>query len=64
MGAAIEVLQQRNEGGEDVADLRVKGCGLKGVDVPAERAPTMIDEYPILAIAAARSPRASRACAG
>jgi 3-phosphoshikimate 1-carboxyvinyltransferase len=52
MGAAIEVLQQRNEGGEDVADLRVKGCGLKGVDVPAERAPTMIDEYPVLAIAA------------
>jgi 3-phosphoshikimate 1-carboxyvinyltransferase len=53
MGAAIEVVQQRNEGGEDVADLRVKGCGLKGVDVPAERAPTMIDEYPILAVAAA-----------
>jgi 3-phosphoshikimate 1-carboxyvinyltransferase len=53
MGAAIEVLQQRNEGGEDVADLRVKAGPLKGVDVPAERAPTMIDEYPILAVAAA-----------
>ena len=53
MGAAIEVLAQRNEGGEDVADLRVRACALKGVDVPAERAPTMIDEYPILAIAAA-----------
>lgn len=53
MGAAIEVLASRNEGGEDVADLRVRGCALKGVDVSAERAPTMIDEYPILAVAAA-----------
>ena len=53
MGATIEVLAERNEGGEDVADLRVRGGTLKGVDVPAERAPTMIDEYPILAIAAA-----------
>ena len=44
---------QRNEGGEDVADLRIKAGALKGVDVPAERAPTMIDEYPILAVAAA-----------
>jgi 3-phosphoshikimate 1-carboxyvinyltransferase len=53
MGASIEALEQRNEGGEDVADLRIKAGALKGVDVPAERAPTMIDEYPILAIAAA-----------
>ena len=53
MGASIEMLEQRNEGGEDVADLRIKAGALKGVDVPAERAPTMIDEYPILAIAAA-----------
>jgi 3-phosphoshikimate 1-carboxyvinyltransferase len=53
MGASIEAVEQRNEGGEDVADLRVKSGALKGVDVPAERAPTMIDEYPILAIAAA-----------
>jgi 3-phosphoshikimate 1-carboxyvinyltransferase len=53
MGATIEMLAERNEGGEDVADLRVRASGLKGVDVPAERAPTMIDEYPILAIAAA-----------
>lgn len=53
MGAAVEVLAQRNEGGEDVADLRVRGGPLKGVDVPAERAPIMIDEYPILAVAAA-----------
>jgi 3-phosphoshikimate 1-carboxyvinyltransferase len=53
MGASIEALDQRNEGGEDVADLRIKAGALQGVDVPAERAPTMIDEYPILAIAAA-----------
>ena len=53
MGAAIDVLDRRNEGGEDVADLRVRASALKGVDVPAERAPAMIDEYPILAVAAA-----------
>jgi 3-phosphoshikimate 1-carboxyvinyltransferase len=53
MGAGIEVLEARNEGGEDVADLRVRATALKGVDVPAERAPIMIDEYPILAVAAA-----------
>jgi 3-phosphoshikimate 1-carboxyvinyltransferase len=53
MGADIEVLASRNEGGEDVADLRIKASAMKGVDVPADRAPTMIDEYPILAVAAA-----------
>jgi 3-phosphoshikimate 1-carboxyvinyltransferase len=53
MGAQIEMLDERNEGGEQVADLRVRASDLRGVDVPAERAPTMIDEYPILAIAAA-----------
>jgi 3-phosphoshikimate 1-carboxyvinyltransferase len=53
MGAAIEVLDRRQEGGEDVADLRVRAGGLAAVDVPAERAPIMIDEYPILAVAAA-----------
>ena len=53
MGAGIEMLSSRNEGGEDVADLRVRASALKGVDVSAERAPTMIDEYPILAVAAA-----------
>jgi 3-phosphoshikimate 1-carboxyvinyltransferase len=53
MGASIEVLTSRNEGGEEVADLRVRASTLKGVDVPPERAPTMIDEYPILAAAAA-----------
>ncbi len=53
MGAAIDVLATRNDGGEEVADLRVRASALHGVDVPAERAPTMIDEYPILAVAAA-----------
>jgi 3-phosphoshikimate 1-carboxyvinyltransferase len=53
MGASIETLATREEGGEEVADLRVRASGLRGVDVPAVRAPTMIDEYPILAVAAA-----------
>jgi len=53
MGAAIEVLNRREEAGEPVADLRVTAHALKGVTVPAERAPSMIDEYPILAVAAA-----------
>jgi len=53
MGANIEVLDRRQEGGEDVADLRVRASALKGVEVPAARAPTMIDEYPILSVAAA-----------
>jgi 3-phosphoshikimate 1-carboxyvinyltransferase len=53
MGAQIEVLDRRTEGGEEVADLRVRASELKGVDVPKSRAPSMIDEYPILAVAAA-----------
>ena len=52
MGARIEVLGEREEGGETVADLRVRASDLKGVDVPAARAPSMIDEYPVLAVAA------------
>jgi 3-phosphoshikimate 1-carboxyvinyltransferase len=53
MGASIELMNQRSAGGEDVADLRVRFSELKGVNVPAERAPSMIDEYPVLAVAAA-----------
>ena len=53
MGADIAFENSREVGGEPVADLRVKGGGLKGVTVPPERAPSMIDEYPVLAIAAA-----------
>ncbi len=53
MGASIEILDLRAEGGEPVADLKVKASELKGVTVPPERAPSMIDEYPILAVLAA-----------
>jgi len=52
MGAVIEELDRRDEGGEDVADLRVRVAALHGVTVPPERAPAMIDEYPVLAVAA------------
>jgi 3-phosphoshikimate 1-carboxyvinyltransferase len=52
MGASIEVMDKRDGGGEEIADFRVRTSVLKGVDVPAERAPSMIDEYPILAVAA------------
>ncbi len=52
MGADIEKRNLREEGGETVADLCVRHSALRGVDVPAERAPAMIDEYPILAVAA------------
>jgi 3-phosphoshikimate 1-carboxyvinyltransferase len=53
MGADLVEENRREVGGEPVADLRVRGGGLKGVTVPPERAPSMIDEYPILAVAAA-----------
>jgi len=53
MGADIALLNQREEGGEPVADIRARAGTLTGADIPAERAPRMIDEYPILAIAAA-----------
>jgi 3-phosphoshikimate 1-carboxyvinyltransferase len=53
MGGRIEVLDRRSAGGEDVGDLRVSSSRLKGVAVPHERAPSMIDEYPVLAVAAA-----------
>ncbi|MGV1014458.1 MAG: 3-phosphoshikimate 1-carboxyvinyltransferase, partial [Methyloceanibacter sp.] len=52
MGAQIEVLDLREGGGERAGDLRVKTAPLKGVRVPPERAPSMIDEYPILAVVA------------
>jgi len=53
MGADITLQKQRTEGGEPVADLHVRAGSLKGADIPPERAPSMIDEYPILAVAAA-----------
>jgi len=53
MGADIRCENSRDQAGEPVADLVVHASRLKGVYVPAERAPSMIDEYPILAVAAA-----------
>ena len=53
MGANISFENERELNGEPVADLRAKAGKLKGVRVPAERAPSMIDEYPILAAMAA-----------
>ena len=53
MGADIAFENRREAGGEPVADLLVRAGTLTGADVPPERAPSMIDEYPILAVAAA-----------
>ena len=53
MGADLVVTNERDCGGETVADVTARFGALKGVTVPADRAPSMIDEYPILAIAAA-----------
>lgn len=53
MGADLEFLNMREEGGEPIADIRARHSKLKGVHVPAERAPSMIDEYPVLACVAA-----------
>jgi len=53
MGAGLSFENERELNGEPVADLRVRSSMLKGVRVPAERAPSMIDEYPILAVLAA-----------
>ena len=60
MGADITIDEVRSQGGEPVADLRVRGAALCGVDVPPERAPRMIDEYPALAVAAACASGATR----
>lgn len=54
MGAEIEFQNPREEGGEPVADLRVRFSGnMQGIEVPPERAPSMIDEYPVLSVVAA-----------
>jgi 3-phosphoshikimate 1-carboxyvinyltransferase len=60
MGADITVQNGRIAGGEPVGDLIVRNCDLRAVDVPSERAPSMIDEYPILAVLAAFAPGATR----
>ncbi len=53
MGADVAFLDERQSGGENIADIRVRHRRLTGVRVPAQRAPTMIDEYPILSVVAA-----------
>lgn len=53
MGADLIMENPREEGGEPVADLRVRFSALKGIEVPPERAASMIDEYPVLAALAA-----------
>jgi 3-phosphoshikimate 1-carboxyvinyltransferase len=53
MGGDVAFTNARDQGGEPVADLRVRSSGLRGVRVPASRAPSMIDEYPVLAAVAA-----------
>ena len=53
MGADLAIENEREEGGERVGDVTARHSALRGVEVPAARAPSMIDEYPILAVAAA-----------
>ncbi len=53
MGADLTILNPREVGGEPVGDIRVRYSALREADVPAHRAPSMIDEFPVLAIAAA-----------
>src|SRR5262249_57826168 len=56
MGGHIEALELRGDGGEEMADLRVRASALRGVEGPAVRAPSIIDEYPVLAVAASFAP--------
>jgi 3-phosphoshikimate 1-carboxyvinyltransferase len=53
MGADLTIANERESGGERIGDITARSSALKGVTVPPERAPAMIDEYPILAVAAA-----------
>jgi 3-phosphoshikimate 1-carboxyvinyltransferase len=53
MGARIDIANMRQSGGEEIGDVAVRACALRGVEVPPERAPSMIDEYPMLAVVAA-----------
>lgn len=55
MGADIALEDRRDEGGEPVADLRVRGSELRGTTVAGELVPRMIDEFPILALAATQA---------
>jgi 3-phosphoshikimate 1-carboxyvinyltransferase len=60
MGAALAIENPRIEGGEPVGDVVAEYTQLRAIDVPPERAPSMIDEYPILAVVAAATPGTTR----
>lgn len=60
MGADVTIQNSRVEGGEPVGDLLVRFGTLRGIEVPPERAPSMIDEYPVLAVAAAAAQGVTR----
>ncbi len=60
MGAKLSVANQRTEGGEPVGDLTATYSELRAVDVPPGRAPSMIDEYPVLAVLCAAARGTSR----
>jgi 3-phosphoshikimate 1-carboxyvinyltransferase len=62
MGASIEELNRREVGGEPVADLRVRHAALTGVDVDPALAPSMIDEFPVLFVAAALAQGRTTTC--
>ncbi|HEX3429789.1 MAG TPA: 3-phosphoshikimate 1-carboxyvinyltransferase [Rhizomicrobium sp.] len=53
MNANIEIVNRRDSGGEEIGDLVVRSSSLKAVEIPPDRAPSMIDEYPMLAVIAA-----------
>ncbi len=53
MGADIQILEEREIGGEPVADLLVRSADLKGIDIPEDQVPLAIDEFPVLFVAAA-----------
>ncbi len=62
MGADLTITAERTQGGEPVGDLVVRHSPLRAVDVPPERAPSMIDEFPVLAVAAALAAGTTRMC--
>ncbi|MBL6621544.1 MAG: 3-phosphoshikimate 1-carboxyvinyltransferase [Rickettsiales bacterium] len=55
MGAKIQYLNIRNESGEEIADIRAKYSKLNGIEIAAEKAASMIDEYPILSVIATQA---------
>lgn len=62
MGIDLKIENRRIEGGEPLGDILVKASHLKGIEIPAHVAPSMIDEFPILSVAAAYADGTSRFC--